>query len=204
METQRQIDAYDSAIAYLDEQLGELFNRLNENSLYDNTLIIIVSDHGEAFGEHGLYGHQNSLYRETLHVPLFIRYPAKIRAGTFIEVPVSLRDLTISIASLSDLKGQEKFPGHNITINPNTKSPILAELFQDTSHPPNHPVAHSNLFSLYTEKWYAIFMGGSIELFKSDDLYDHINQVNSQQGQNAIEALKKEMNRLLIGYLSMQ
>ena len=69
------IDMYDGEIAWVDAQLGRLFGRLRELGISENALIIVTSDHGEEFLEHGLWGHGYSLYQELLHVPLIISGP---------------------------------------------------------------------------------------------------------------------------------
>jgi arylsulfatase A-like enzyme len=67
---------YDGGIAYLDSEIGKLMTWLRQSGLYDNTLIIITGDHGEAFGEHERLGHaSNSVYQDQVHVPLLVKYP---------------------------------------------------------------------------------------------------------------------------------
>jgi arylsulfatase A-like enzyme len=66
---------YDGGIAYLDAQLGELFLKMKELGLYNNSLIIVTSDHGQSFGEKGLVAHGTSVYQEQVHVPLIIKFP---------------------------------------------------------------------------------------------------------------------------------
>lgn len=73
---------YKGEIAFLDDQLGSLFKFLSKSNILDNTVLIITADHGENFGDHGLIEHQFCLYNSVLHVPLIIRYPRKINAGT--------------------------------------------------------------------------------------------------------------------------
>ncbi len=68
------ISQYDGSIAYLDAQLGLFIDRLRNDDLLDNTLLIITSDHGEAFGRREI-GHGVSLYQNQIHVPLLIRFP---------------------------------------------------------------------------------------------------------------------------------
>ena len=72
---QRDLSQYDGGVAYIDANLGQLSAKLKELKLYDNSLIIITSDHGQSFGEKQLYGHGNSVYQEQVHVPLIIKYP---------------------------------------------------------------------------------------------------------------------------------
>ncbi len=66
---------YDTELFYLDQQLGVLFDELERLNLMDNSIIIITSDHGEEFYEHGGFGHLQTLYEEVIHVPLIIYYP---------------------------------------------------------------------------------------------------------------------------------
>jgi len=66
---------YVAEIEYLDRQLGELFDWLKKQGLYDNTLIVLTSDHGEEFHEHGGWWHGYTLYQEVIHVPLIVKLP---------------------------------------------------------------------------------------------------------------------------------
>lgn len=74
------ISQYDGAITYIDSQLGVLFARLRERGLYESSLIIVTSDHGEAFGERHLIGHNVSVYQNQVAIPLVIKYPASKNA----------------------------------------------------------------------------------------------------------------------------
>ncbi len=68
-------DLYDGEIAYVDEQMGRFFRFLKEQGEWENTLIIVTGDHGEALGEHGELTHAMLLHQATLHVPLIIEGP---------------------------------------------------------------------------------------------------------------------------------
>lgn len=110
-----EVAAYEGAIAYLDHQLGELIKELQGRSLLDNTLVIITSDHGEQLGEHRLFGHGNSLYRQLLQVPLLIRCRNRAPAGTIVREPVSLRDVPATVMELIGLGDRAVFPGSSLT-----------------------------------------------------------------------------------------
>ena len=84
---------YDGEIRYVDDQIGELLGEFERRGLLDDTLVILTSDHGENFGEHGLMGHQFCLYETLIHVPLIVRYPRLFRAGEKRKDPVQLTDL---------------------------------------------------------------------------------------------------------------
>ncbi len=89
--------AYLSEVRKTDEAMREA---LLELGVDDQTLIVVTSDHGEELLDHGWYGHRQSLYQELVHVPLVIRLPGKIKAGTVIDTPVSLVDLYPTLLDL--------------------------------------------------------------------------------------------------------
>ncbi|NWG32749.1 MAG: sulfatase [Rhodocyclaceae bacterium] len=86
------ISQYDGGIAYLDHQIGLLVHDLREKGLYEDTMLIVTSDHGEAFGEKGLLEHGVSVYQNLVHVPLLIKYPGQ-KQGLRVREPVSGADL---------------------------------------------------------------------------------------------------------------
>jgi len=75
-EIQDFVNLYDGEIAYLDRELGRLFQGLKDEGLYDRTLIVLTADHGESFYERELWQHSESIYQEVLHVPLIVKLPA--------------------------------------------------------------------------------------------------------------------------------
>jgi arylsulfatase A-like enzyme/Flp pilus assembly protein TadD len=93
---QYQTHPYDGEITYADHELGRLITWLKGNRLYDNTLILILSDHGESLGEHGEKEHGFFVYKPTVHVPLIIKPPSTtgIRPGR-----VSRTVETVAVAS---------------------------------------------------------------------------------------------------------
>ena len=101
------------AIGYVDSEVDRVITELQSRQLLDNTIIVITSDHGEQFKDHGLEEHANSLYTQVLHVPLLLRYPALVPKGVRVTDVVSLRDLPATLAQLADLSGTE-FPGRSL------------------------------------------------------------------------------------------
>jgi arylsulfatase A-like enzyme len=108
------LDSYDDCLAYLDEQLGRLFDTLEARGILRDTLVIVTADHGEQLGEHGLYGHGKSLYRAEVHVPLLIFGPGGIPAGQCVSRPVSLRDLAATVVERLGLNEHSPLPGHSL------------------------------------------------------------------------------------------
>ena len=103
-------DAYDDCIAALDRQVGALLEELDRRAMLGRTLVIVTSDHGEAFGEHGVFNHGFSLYANEVHVPLLIFWPGAPAGRTMTE-PVSLRDIPATVVDLLGLAAGSPFPG---------------------------------------------------------------------------------------------
>src|SRR5207244_7074043 len=91
---------YDGEIAYADEIVGRLFDRLRSMDLYDRSTIILLSDHGEGLGDHGEQEHGLFLYHETTHVPLVVKLPGGHDARR-IGVPVQHIDIAPTILDLA-------------------------------------------------------------------------------------------------------
>jgi arylsulfatase A-like enzyme len=109
------VDAYDDCIADLDEQLGRLTDELGRRAVLERTWLIIVSDHGESFGEHrGVFCHGTSLYQTELHVPLLIIPPGGITPGVVVKDTVSLRDLAATIVGLLGWETGSHFSGSSL------------------------------------------------------------------------------------------
>jgi arylsulfatase A-like enzyme len=108
VEVQTEINAYDAAIAGLDRRIGEMLDQLDRRGLLDSTVVFITSDHGELHGEHGKFGHGNSLYRLLTQVPLLMLRPDR-RAGVVDEF-VSLRDVAATALDLAGIANDGAFP----------------------------------------------------------------------------------------------
>jgi arylsulfatase A-like enzyme len=112
---QREVDAYDASIAYLDSEIGRMLEELSGRGLLENTLVIVVGDHGEQIGEHGQFGHGNTVYRQALEVPFIFSFPARIPRGLVVSQPVSLRDLPETVLELVALPDSARLPGQTLT-----------------------------------------------------------------------------------------
>ena len=137
-------EAYNSDVKYVDHYIGKVFSLMKDKGVLDNTIIVFLSDHGEAFGEHQVeikFGktvikgrhHGHSLYNELVHVPMIIRYPSEIPKGLRIKEQVRLIDVMPTILELSGNKkvvSRKKFEGKSmlpLILNRNNKyEPRLA------------------------------------------------------------------------------
>lgn len=93
---------YDNGIAYADRGVGLLGLILEESDAWDNTLVVLVSDHGEEFKEHGSWGHGPQLFDELLHVPLIVRFPHDQFAGRVVDQIVRSIDIAPTVAEVID------------------------------------------------------------------------------------------------------
>ena len=88
---------YDGEVQAADRQFGRFVEQLKFFDLYDESLIILVGDHGEEFGEHGGFDHRRTLYEELLRVPLIVKFPRSWELSGRIATPVSTLDLAPTI-----------------------------------------------------------------------------------------------------------
>ncbi len=111
---QQLIDLYDGALRYQDEQLGKLVEALRERNQLDDTLIIVVGDHGEMFWEHGIAGHGKFPWEEELRVPLIMRCPQILPQGKVFDSLVQMIDVPATIADYAGLPPEPRFRGKSL------------------------------------------------------------------------------------------
>lgn len=112
LESQTMQDIYDTEVAYQDYLLEETLAWLNQDEVAENTLTIIVGDHGEGLGEHDFVGHSFVAYQELVHVPLIVRFPGQTE-GQRISNPVSTRRLfhtMLDAAAVHDYESPHRPP----------------------------------------------------------------------------------------------
>jgi arylsulfatase A-like enzyme len=107
-------DLYDNGILATDDQLAGLFGILQAYDLYRDSIIVILSDHGEEFLEHGNFNHGPTVYEELVRVPLFIRLPQARHGGTLIEAPVALLDVGPTVLDLAGFPIPPEFEGKSL------------------------------------------------------------------------------------------
>lgn len=98
--------AYDEEVAYLDSRIGSLFDALADRQLLENTLVIITSDHGEQFGEHGLMDHGQDVYSSLTRVPLLIRLPSGEHGGLHVREQVGTIDVAATVLDVVGLSAR--------------------------------------------------------------------------------------------------
>lgn len=136
-------DRYDDCIAFLDGQIGQVRDELSRRGLLEQTVVVITSDHGEEFGERGIFGHAKSVYLDEVAVPLIVLAPG-VPAGRDVSEPVSLRDLPATVVDLLGLAADSPFPGRSLAAHwrrrtgaaPPETTPALSEIAHATAFQP--------------------------------------------------------------------
>ena len=109
-------DIYDNSIRWVDRVLGSLIRQLDRRDLRQKTLIVVASDHGEAFGEHGREGHARDVYGEVTTTPFVISFPFRLEPGIVVEAPTENVDLwptlldLLGLPALEDADGRSRLP----------------------------------------------------------------------------------------------
>jgi arylsulfatase A-like enzyme len=96
---------YEGEVAWVDAHVESILRALDARALARTTLVIVVSDHGEEFFEHGNVGHRHGLYEEELRVPMILRLPGVLPEGASVRGPVSLTDVLPTILDVLGLEG---------------------------------------------------------------------------------------------------
>ncbi len=96
-------ELYDAEILYVDYLIGKMIDSLKREGVWDNTVFIVTSDHGENIGDHGMMDHVFSLYESTIKVPLIIHYPVLFPPGSEEYAPVQLTDIFPTILEIAGI-----------------------------------------------------------------------------------------------------
>ena len=190
-------NAYDDCVASIDEQLGRLFDELERRKALDRTWVILVSDHGESFGEHaGVFLHGSSLYQTELHVPLVVVPPPGTPIKPVVAETVSLRNLAATIADIAGRGADSPFPGASLARSwrPSSASPddagsgenALAELVPNETlvgHGPDSSRRPWPLAALTEDGWSYIRREGEVR----EELY-HLREDPGEQHDVAASA----------------
>jgi arylsulfatase A-like enzyme len=114
-ERERLLLDYDRTIRQADDQFGRLADVLRRKGWWRDALVVYTSDHGEEFYEHGGLGHGSSLYEEQIRIPLLVKFPGRDNGGARRSDPVTLADLTPTIADLARLPASKEWIGSSLS-----------------------------------------------------------------------------------------
>ncbi|MFK7898131.1 MAG: sulfatase [Myxococcota bacterium] len=131
-------DVYDNSIRHTDDVVGRLLTHLAEEGQLEKTLVVITSDHGEAFSERGHEGHAKNVYRETTEIPFILGFPFQVEGGLAMDFRTSNVDVWPTVLELLGLPGLEDTDGRSLV-------PELLAAAQGKPVDAQGPVAFSHL-----------------------------------------------------------
>ncbi|MHB1001186.1 MAG: sulfatase family protein [Armatimonadota bacterium] len=109
-----EIAQYDGEIAYMDSCIQNVLTQMETLGILDNTIVVFTSDHGETLYDHECWFDHHGMYDCTLHVPMIIRYPAKMPAGKRVAGYSQLKDLTPTLIDLCEIEVSDAFDGRSL------------------------------------------------------------------------------------------
>ncbi len=108
------LSRYDAQIRFLDREMEGMINLLDDKDLLSPSLMLFVSDHGESFGEHGVFDHGNTLYEEEIHVPLIMWGTASFPPGTRVSEPAQVIDIGPTLLDALGIRCPGQFEGKSL------------------------------------------------------------------------------------------
>jgi arylsulfatase A-like enzyme len=152
---------YNSEINFVDQYLASLFNFIIKH-YKENCLVIITSDHGESFYEHKIFGHQGSVFEESIRVPLYLIEIGRKPALERIKETVQLIDLAPTILDFYNIQIPDDFQGKSLLPllrgeSLERKKPMITECFQKGGFMKRNNKEGFKLISIRTDKWKYIY-----------------------------------------------
>lgn len=135
-------DLYLGEVRYMDRYVGRIVEELRARGLYEDTLIVLAGDHGEAFGEHGEFGHGIFCYEESLRVPLVFHNPRLFPSGRRVRERVSLIDVMPTVLDLLRIKVPSAVRGRSL------RAGLEGRAFE-----PRDPLYFESLFGQEENNW---------------------------------------------------
>jgi arylsulfatase A-like enzyme len=171
-------DQYDAEILHNDTQFGVLFEKLRTLGMLENTLVIVLSDHGEEFWDHGWSAHGHTVYEELAHTLLLMWNPRLLGAPRSIQEPVQLIDVMPTVLNLLNLQVPPVAEGQ--TLVPLIKGQpwqrrglIVSSRFALTDHGGVAPESSTDSFAIIDSHWKFIYRKNSAQAgLKKVELYD--------------------------------
>ena len=190
---------YDAGIYYVDHHLGRLFDRLRELELFERSVIVVTSDHGEAFLDHALFMHQE-VFDTLLRVPLIIRAPDL--APTIVEDHVALADIVPTVLRQADVPIPDRVTGRPLPLTPATSVTIESRPSRDLFAYYLFPSKFTyQALALRSGKWKLVIHNPERpDLFRRE-LYNTDDDPNEQQPVSKKERLLDELRQRLRSWL---
>ena len=187
----------------IEDGVGEILKALKETGQLDNTIIVFTSDNGYFYGEHGLSVERRLAYEESVRMPLLVRYPKAIKAGTVRSEFALNIDLAPTMLELAGVAKTGAMQGRSLVpllkgAKPDWRNSFLIEYYSDKVFP---RVLQMGYKAVRNGRWKYIHY---LELKGMDELYDlkrdpceMTNLINQPSSRKARDRMKREMERLL-------
>ena len=172
-DVEEMVALYDGNLRMADDAVQEMFDALRDEQRWDNSIVLITADHGEAFFEHGKQGHNSTLYDEMLHIPFILRLPGgQVDGGVDTDRLVILSDVVPTVLGQVGLEPTPEVGG--------------IDVLRPTNHPAARVLIHrrsgQRAFAVRTLKWKALFSLGG----QTSTLFDLEN--DPEELHNLVEA----------------
>ncbi len=176
---------YDANVRYADHELDDLLAHLRERKVLDTAWLVVTSDHGEAFGEHGRYEHNSTVYDEMLRVPLLVRPPDGLAKGTRVEEPVGLVDVAPTVLAWAAQPVPEALAGRGLPLSESARYAARTRLVTARSASPPEWFAITDGDWKYVRPL-AWAPGGAEELYDlTEDAGERTNLAGARPGELA-------------------
>jgi N-acetylglucosamine-6-sulfatase len=192
-------------LASVDEGVGEILKALADAGQLDNTLIVVTGDHGYFYGEHGLSVERRLAYEESIRIPIVMRYPPLIKAGSKPESLTLTIDFAPTFVELAGGAIQSQYQGRSLVPLMKGMAPadwrksILVEYFSDTVFPRMRKMGYH---AVRDDLWKYIHYE---EQANADELYDLKldpyelkNLADDPEAANALRKMQSELRKLLV------
>lgn len=181
---------YEEEVRYADRWVGEVLAELKRRGVYDTSLVVILSDHGEELFDHGAFEHGHSMHEEVLRVPLLVKWPKGIGADKTVGQTVGLGSLA---ATVLDVAGRPPMEGRRVEPLPRRDGGSGAEVFSEG-------VLHgSEQTALTTDEYKVIYRSGGDEGRGAFEVYDRRSDRGERRdlaGTGAAAALRARLKAL--------
>lgn len=199
----RAIDRYDGEILFNDHNLELLAGKLKQLGVLDNTLIVVVSDHGEEFWDHGWTAHGHSLYQELAHCVFLMWNPKLLPNARRVAEPVQLVDVMPTVLDLAGVKAPDIVQGQSLAPLAkgqafHRRTPVISSRYQHPHAKPNGYVPENRIttFAVIEPGWKLIYRDKGREVgLNRVELYDR--RADRTETRNVAEAHPQEVERIM-------
>lgn len=191
------------SLAAIEDGVSKIFETLKQTGQLDNTIIVFASDNGYFYGEHGLSVERRLAYEESIRMPLLVRYPKAVKAGTVRDEFVLNIDLAPTLLELTGVPVPTAMQGHSLVPlfggkKTSWRNSFLIEYYSDKVFP---RISQMGYKAIRNERWKYIHyleLSGMDELYDlKTDPYELKNLIDDPASAKIVVQLKKEMQRLL-------